>query len=132
GIDYDGSRTKFESSMNYSGGEYAPDVDDNIKELWPETGVPEPDTVSESGRAAVAPHSLLVCEVFERINKRESLGQQHQPKEKHKVVTDLEGMLKNRAKLGRLERYHDAVQKKEEAISLFNLGYLDIGNRAAA
>ncbi|HTX64686.1 MAG TPA: arginine decarboxylase, partial [Opitutaceae bacterium] len=35
-------------------------------------------------------------------------------------------------RLGRLERYHDAIQKKEEAISLFNLGYLDIENRAAA
>jgi arginine decarboxylase len=91
-----------------------------------------PDIVSESGRAIVAPHSLLVVEVFERINKRESLGQQHQPKVKHKVVTDLEVMLKNKTKLGRLERFHDAIQKKEEAFSLFNLGYLDLENRAAA
>ena len=52
--------------------------------------------------------------------------------EKHKVVTDLEQSLKNKARLGRLERFHDAVQKKEEAFSLFNLGYLDLENRAAA
>ena len=132
GVDYDGSRTNFESSMNYSIEEYARDVVHNIKEICDEASIPVPDIVSESGRAVVAPHSLLVFEVFERINKRESLGQQHQPKEKHKVVIDLEGLLKNRQKLGRLERYHDAVQKKEEAISLFNLGYLDLGNRAAA
>jgi hypothetical protein len=75
---------------------------------------------------------MLVVEVFERINKRESLGQQHEPKVKHKVVTDLEVMLKNQTKLGRLERFHDALQKKEEAFSLFNLGYLDLENRAAA
>jgi arginine decarboxylase len=75
---------------------------------------------------------MLVVEVFERINKRESLGKQHQPKSKHKVVTDMEVLLKNKAKLGRLERYHDALQKKEEAFSLFNLGYLDLENRAAA
>jgi arginine decarboxylase len=75
---------------------------------------------------------MLVIEVFDRINKRESLGQQHQPKVKHKVVTDMEEMLKNRAKLGRLERFHDALQKKEEAFSLFNLGYLDLENRATA
>ena len=75
---------------------------------------------------------MLVVEVFERINKRESLGKKHQPKEKHKVVTDLEVMLRNRSKLGRLERFHDAMQKKEEAFSLFNLGYLDLENRAAA
>jgi arginine decarboxylase len=132
GIDYDGSRTNFESSMNYSMEEYARDVVFNIREICAASGVPVPDIVTESGRAVVAPHSMLVVEVFERINKRESLGQQHQPKVKHKVVTDLEVMLRNRTKLGRLERFHDAIQKKEEAFSLFNLGYLDLENRAAA
>ena len=132
GIDYDGSRTNFDSSMNYSMEEYARDVVFNIREVCTAEGVPHPDIVSESGRAIVAPHSLLVIEVFERINKRESLGHQHQPEEKHKVVVDLEQMLKNKGKLDRLERFHDALQKKEEAFSLFNLGYLDLENRAAA
>ncbi len=132
GIDYDGSRTNFESSMNYSMEEYARDVVFNIREICTASNVPVPDIVSESGRAIVAPHSLLVVEVFERINKRESLGHEHQPKQKHKVVEDLEIMLKNKGKLGRLERFHDALQKKEEAFSLFNLGYLDLENRAAA
>jgi len=132
GVDYDGSRTNFESSMNYSLEEYARDVVFNIREICTGAGVKVPDIVSESGRAVVAPHSMLVVEVFERINKRESLGKQHQPKEKHKVVTDLEVMMKNKTKLGRLERFHDALQKKEEALSLFNLGYLDLENRAAA
>ncbi len=132
GVDYDGSRTNFESSMNYSLEEYARDVVFNIREICASADVAMPDIVSESGRAVVAPHSMLVVEVFERINKRESLAQQHQPKEKHKVVTDLEEMLKNKNKLGRLERFHDAAQKKEEAFSLFNLGYLDLENRAAA
>ncbi len=132
GIDYDGSRTNFESSMNYSMEEYARDVVSNIRDICTSSGVAVPDIVSESGRAIVAPHSLLVVEVFERINKHESLGQQYQPKVKHKVVTDLEVMLKNKGKLGRLERFHDALQKKEESFSLFNLGYLDLENRAAA
>ncbi len=132
GIDYDGSRTNFESSMNYSLEEYARDVVANIREVCAASGVAEPDIVSESGRAVVGPHSMLVVEVFERINKRESLGQQHQPKVRHKVVNDLAELLRNRTKLGRLERFHDAVQKKDEAFSLFNLGYLDLENRAAA
>jgi arginine decarboxylase len=131
GIDYDGSRTNFESSMNYSMEEYARDVVFNVREICRASGVPDPDIVSESGRAVVATHSMVVVEVFERINKRESLGKQHQPEVKHKVVTDLEVMLKNKTKLGRLERFHDALQKKEEAFSLFNLGYLDLENRAA-
>lgn len=132
GIDYDGSRTNFESSMNYSMEEYARDVVFNVREICNASGVEVPDIVSESGRAVVAPHSMLVVEVFERINKKETLGKQHQPKEKHKVVTDLDALLKNKQKLGRLERFHDALQKKEEAFSLFNLGYLNLENRAAA
>ena len=132
GIDYDGSRTNYESSMNYTMAEYARDVVANVRDICDSMGVPVPNLVSESGRAVVAPHSMLVVEVFERINKRETLGVQHQPKEKHKVVTDLETLLRNKHKLGRLERFHDATQKKEEAFSLFNLGYLDLENRAAA
>lgn len=132
GIDYDGSRTNFESSMNYTIGEYARDVVFNIREICEASGVKVPDIVTESGRAVAAPHSLLVVEVFERINKHESLGKQHQPKSRHKVVDDLAVLLKNKARLGRLERFHDALQKKEEAFSLFNLGYLDLENRAAA
>jgi arginine decarboxylase len=118
--------------MNYTMEEYARDVVANIRDICVESGVKVPDIVSESGRAVVSHHSMLVVEVFERINKKETLGHQHQPKEKHKVVTDLETMLKNKSKLGRLERFHDALQKKEEAFSLFNLGYLDLENRAAA
>lgn len=132
GIDYDGSRTNFESSMNYTMAEYARDVVSNVRDICVESNVPVPDIVTESGRAVVAPHSMLVVEVFERINKRETLGIQHQPKEKHKVVCDLELLLKNKAKLGKLERFHDAIQKKEESFSLFNLGYLNLENRAAA
>ncbi len=132
GIDYDGSRTNYESSMNYTMAEYARDVVANVRDICDSMNVPVPNLVSESGRAVVAPHSMLVVEVFERINKRETLGVQHQPKVKHKVVTDLETLLRNKHKLGRLERFHDATQKKEEAFSLFNLGYLDLENRAAA
>jgi arginine decarboxylase len=132
GIDYDGSRTNFESSMNYTMAEYARDVVANIRDICVASNVAVPDIVTESGRAVVAPHSMLVVEVFERINKRETLGQQHLPKVKHKVVTDLELLLKNKSKLGMLERFHDAMQKKEESFNLFNLGYLDLENRAAA
>jgi len=132
GIDYDGSRTNFESSMNYSMAEYARDVVANIRDICTGEDVPVPDIASESGRAVVAPHSLLVVEVFERISKRESLGSPPSPRKKHKVVKDLQELVKNNTGLGRLERYHDALQRKEEALSLFNLGYLDLENRAAA
>jgi arginine decarboxylase len=132
GLDYDGSRTNFESSMNYSPVEYARDVVHNIKEVCLSAGVPVPDIVSESGRAVVGPHSMIVVEVFDRISKRETMPPKLDPKHKHKVVRDLEALLKAQKQYGRLERFHDALQKKDEATNLFNLGYLDIGNRAHA
>ncbi len=132
GVDYDGSRTNFDSSMNYSMGEYARDVVFNIREICTASGVGVPTIVSESGRAITAMHSLLVIEVFDAISKREVIEATTMPADKHKVVEDLEGLLHNHPPLGRLERFHDAVQKKEEAYSLFKLGYLDLENRAAA
>src|SRR4029079_16306800 len=57
GVDYDGSRTSFESSINYSLTEYVTDVVYSVQEICRAEEVPEPDIVSESGRALVAYHS---------------------------------------------------------------------------
>jgi len=131
-IDYDGSRTNYESSANYSLEEYARDIVFNIKEICEHSGVPCPDIVSESGRAVVAPHSLLVTQVFDRISKRDSLIKVAKGDVRNKVVEDLYEMLNGRARYGKLEKFHDALQKKDEAFSLFNLGYLDLEGRAQA
>ena len=63
-IDYDGSRSTFHSSMNYTIDEYARDVVYNITDVCDDERVPHPDIVSESGRAIVAHHSVLVVEAF--------------------------------------------------------------------
>ena len=63
GVDYDGSKTSYDASMNYTLQEYANDVVYIVREICGTEGVPEPAIVSESGRALVAYHSLLVCEV---------------------------------------------------------------------
>jgi len=132
GIDYDGSRTNYESSVNYTLEQYARDVVFNIREVCDNCGVAVPDIVSESGRAIVAPHSLLVVEVFDRISKSEGKFKPNPKKQKHRIVEELEEVLENPRNYSRLERFHDALQKKEEAFSLFNHGYVDLEDRAAA
>lgn len=133
GIDYDGSRTNFESSMNYTMPVYARDVVFNIQAVCQQAEVPVPDIVSESGRAIVAPHSVLILEVFNRISRLEHRTPiQSNGDKKHKLIEDLEYSLNNDSKLTPLERYHDAVHKRDEAYALFNLGYLDLETRAAA
>lgn len=131
GVDYDGSRTNFDSSMNYSMQEYARDVVFNIRSVCDAAGVEHPDIISESGRALVAAHSILVVEVTDRIAK--VMTPQQQPEmTSHQLLRDLLHILEQGARYSPLERYHDALAKKEEAASLFTLGYLDLPTRAQA
>ncbi|MCB1120361.1 MAG: biosynthetic arginine decarboxylase [Verrucomicrobiae bacterium] len=133
GIDYDGSRTNFESSMNYSLDVYARDVVFNIQAVCQQSGVPVPDIVSESGRAIVAPHSVLILEVFNRISRQEYPEESGAGKAKsHPIIEQLKYSLKNESNFSPLERYHDALEKRDEAFSLFNHGYLDLETRARA
>ena len=131
GIDYDGSRSNYESSMNYTMREYARDVVYNIKTVCQDAGIDVPDIVTESGRAVVAPHSILITEVCDRISKTAvppkpaSKGKNLNP-----VLRDLQAILDNEYGSSPLERYHDAQQKKEESNSLFSLGYIDLAERA--
>ncbi len=133
GIDYDGSKSNFESSMNYTMQEYTRDVVFNIKAVCERADVPTPDIISESGRAIVAPHSILVTEVIDRISKV-TVGPEsfvsEDAKKRHDVLRDMDSIVENKYKSGRLERYHDAVQKRDEAHNLFNLGYLNLRDRA--
>jgi arginine decarboxylase len=133
GIDYDGSRSNYESSMNYTMREYARDVVYNIKTVCQDAGIAVPDIVTESGRAIVAPHSILIMEVCDRISKTAVPPKRPTKSKKlNPILSALQAILDNEHGSTPLERYHDAVQKKEEANSLFSLGYLNLAERAQA
>ncbi|MAG33198.1 MAG: biosynthetic arginine decarboxylase, partial [Deltaproteobacteria bacterium] len=74
GVDYIGAGTNDPSSMNYSDQEYANDVIFAAQQACQEAGVPAPDIVTESGRAMVAHHSMLVFDVI-GVNRDQSPGQ---------------------------------------------------------
>src|SRR6185436_4288122 len=88
-IDYDGSRSTFHSSMNYTIEEYASDIVYNILDVCDDERVPHPHIVSESGRAIVAHHSVLVVEAFGSIEKTPALPFDIEAQE-HKLTKDLE------------------------------------------
>src|SRR5262244_4454248 len=124
GVDYDGSQTNFSSSMNYSTEEYANDVVFSIMEACDLANVPHPILVSESGRAIVAHHAVLVTEVlgvseFDVARVPESLPEGAAPVLKNLLATYRDVTRKNV-----LEAYHDAVEYKEESLTLFSLGHL--------
>jgi arginine decarboxylase len=130
GVDYDGSRSAFDSSTNYSMQEYANDVVWNIMDVCDSEGVAHPIIVSESGRAIVAHHSVLVLEAFSAIEKTAPKLKVEFTEKDHKLVGDILDV-KQRLKRGnRLESLHDIQQIKEEAQQTFDLGLLDLESKA--
>ena len=129
-VDYDGSKTNFHSSANYSMQEYANDVIAFVQEACDEADVPHPDIVTEAGRAMVAHHSVLIFDVL-GVNEMVA-GTRPEPvsEDDPKVLRDLEEVWNTVSRKNVQEGYHDALQLKEEATTLFSLGYLDLRARA--
>ena len=129
GVDYDGSRTAFDSSTNYTLQEYARDIVYNIMEVCDSEKVAHPIIVSESGRALVAHHSMLVIEAFGTIEKDGANGIEVSEKDT-KLVQDISETLKGLSRENRLEGLHDAQQYKEQSQAMFDLGLLDLETKA--
>jgi arginine decarboxylase len=132
GVDYDGSQTDFESSVNYTLQEYANDVVFRVKSVCDEAGVPHPTIISESGRAVVAYHSVLVFDVLGVSNFDRYQAPDELPEEAVQPIADLFAIHRDLSKKNFVESYHDAVQAMDEAMNLFNLGFLSIEMRALA
>jgi arginine decarboxylase len=130
GVDYDGSRSDFDSSTNYSLQEYANDVVWNIMDVCDSEGVAHPAIVSESGRAIVAHHSVLVMEAFSSIERTAPKLKVEATEKDHRLVHDILEV-KQRLKRGnRIESLHDSQHIKEEAQQMFDLGLLDLESKA--
>jgi arginine decarboxylase len=130
GIDYDGSRTTFDSSVNYTLHEYARDVVSAVQEVCDEEKVAHPILVSESGRAIAAHHSVLVVEAFGSIEKVSSGPAIQTAPEDPSIVGDLLEIYQTLGSKHRLESLHDAQEIREKADSMFSLGLLDLPSKA--
>src|SRR5258706_1907014 len=136
GVDYDGSKTDFGSSINYGLQEYANDVVFHIKEICDEAGVEHPTIISESGRAMVAHHSVLVFNVlgwsgFARFDVPQSLSAEEREQMPAPVVNlfdEYQGINDSNY----MEYYHDAQISKDAVLNLFNLGYCSLEHRSVA
>lgn len=136
GIDYDGTQSASGSSVNYTLEQYANDVVYRVKAICDEAGVPQPDIMTESGRALVAHSSVLVCEVigsraFPSRPDPELLEAALSKEEPPQPLLDAHDAYKRRGEGGLLEAYQDAEHALAEATALFSLGYIDLEARAA-
>jgi len=130
GVDYDGSRTSFDSSINYSLQEYVSDVVYSIQEICQAEEVQEPNIVSETGRALVAHHSVLVVNVFGSIEIGTTPIVFEETLDEDDVVKEMRYLSQNLSTKNILEHFHDALQRKEEALSMFKLGFLSLEDKA--
>jgi arginine decarboxylase len=135
GVDYDGSKSSDFSSANYTIDEYANDVVYQVKNICDEAGVVCPNIISESGRATVAHYSVLVTNIL-NTNTQNALPDFDEALEN---TEDLSPTVKKLVDIYQsLDRhslrvdYHDTIQLIQEAVSLFNLGYLNLHDRALA
>jgi arginine decarboxylase len=133
GVDYDGSQSNFESSVNYTLQEYANDVIYHLQITCDDAGVPHPNIMSESGRAIAAYHSVLVFSVLGVAGPR---GEEQPP---DTIGDDVERPLQTLKETyddlnlrNALESFHDAQQALEMAMGLFSAGYLPLEQRSLA
>lgn len=139
GVDYDGSQSAYESSINYTFEEYAEDVVYRIKTVCEAAGAPHPNIISESGRAMVAYSSVLIFDVLgkSRFQADPDLPWVRRQMEAEaddtpQPVLDLVDAYERLTEKNITDVYHDAMQARDEAMSLFNLGYMTLPMRAAS
>ncbi len=132
GIDYDGSQTDFESSVNYTLEEYARDVVYHIQSICDEAEVSHPTIITESGRAVAAYHSALVFNVLGVSGFGEDELPTSVAEDSEQCLLDLFETNRTVNKRNLLESYHDAQQALDSALNLFSLGYLPLEQRSLA
>ncbi|HBY63668.1 MAG TPA: arginine decarboxylase [Solibacterales bacterium] len=132
GIDYDGSQTDFESSVNYTLQEYANDIVYHVQNVCDEAEVPHPTIVTESGRAIAAYHSVLVFNVLGVSGFGEQDAPTELPDDVEQPLVDLLETARGLSSKNLLESFHDAQQALDSALNLFSLGYLPLAQRCIA
>lgn len=131
GVDYDGSKTNFYASKNYNVQNYANDIVAEVKEACVERNIPMPTLISESGRAIASHQSVLVFNVLGTSDVPTGAPEPVR-EEEHLIIRNLWETYNSLTVDNYQEAYHDAAQFKEEAVSLFNFGYVSLPERARA
>ncbi len=128
-VDYDGSKTNFAASKNYNMQNYANDIVAQVKDACDQGNIAVPTLVSESGRAIAAHQSVLIFDVL--ATSSVSSPQICAPEtDAPLIVRNFWETYQSIDETNFQESYNDAIQFKQEALSLFNFGYLSLGDRA--
>jgi arginine decarboxylase len=126
-VDYDGSRTSFESSANYNAQEFANDVIYVIRTVCDDENVPHPTIIQESGRFLSAYHAILVTNIQDEIETVvESLSAVALSADDPQIVHELQDLCDTINAKNYREYYHDALENRDELFTMFNLGLISL------
>jgi arginine decarboxylase len=132
-VDYDGSRTNFASSMDYTLEEYARDVVYAIAQACTDAGIANvPDIVTEAGRALVAHHAILVVQVVDVAPTTEVVLELPPPPSDHGTLKEFHEMHVNVSLKNCHETLHDAIGLREDAMQKYLNGDLNLREKAYA
>jgi len=131
-VDYDGSKTAFESSANYNAQEFANDVIYVIKTVCDDEDVPHPTIIQESGRFLAAYHAILITNIQDEIET--VVEDKHQPisieEDDPPIIRELYDLRETVNGKNYQEYYHDALENREDLFTMFNLGLISLEDRA--
>ena len=130
GVDYDGTRSATSNSMNYSIQEYVNDAVSAIVDVCEKNNLPQPNIITESGRSLTAHHSVFVIEAMVSTSLPAFDEDEEISGDAHELVKELYELWDNLNQPRLLETWHDAIQCREDALNLFNLGLIDLNTRA--
>ena len=130
-VDYDGSKTSFESSANYNAQEFANDIIYVIKTVCDDENVPHPTIIQESGRYLSAYHAILVTNIQDEIETvvediADPISVSVDDPQVVKELFDLRETLNGK---NYQEYYHDALENREELFTMFNLGLISLEDK---
>ncbi len=130
GIDYEGMRSRRPCSINYDIQEYANNVIHEFKEICNTFNLPQPNIITETGRAITAHHAVLIT----NITDTETISDTIQPASANdpEIIQDLWKQLNGITKHSALEVYHNAVYWLHEVHNLFSYGVINLNQRAHA
>jgi len=131
GVDYEGTRSRSSCSMNYTQHEYARQIVRTLQEVCAEAGAPEPDLISESGRALTAHHAVLITDVIDH-ETTPRLAPPAPAADAPPILKDLHALLGAFDRRGPLECLHDAATLLGEAQAQYTHGVLTLTQRAYA
>jgi arginine decarboxylase len=130
GVDYEGSGTRSDCSMNYSVNEYAANIVRTLREVCEQEGAPHPEIFTESGRAMTAHHAALITEIIDVEHAADRTIEPQPGEDAPLIVRDLWELLQAVGRRSPSEIYHDASYWLSEAHGMYTHGVLSLAERA--